>query len=167
MQNIIIRIIIVERFLCPELFVQLRHVIIPLGLVQVPSDGIPQLILLRKLTNGELPTIIPRTVRQLRFVGRYLPWLFINDEHVPVQPGAFRGSGTDVLAHYLAFVHTISRDIHDEPMMPFTELRFFPTIFIFFNQNVDRFKGFSRRTCSGRPDPSCRGCRGLHLQRPR
>jgi hypothetical protein len=67
-----------------ELLVQLRYVVIPLGLIQVASYRVSQVVLLSKFADGELATVITRAVGQTGLIKSKLSRLLVNQKDVSV-----------------------------------------------------------------------------------
>jgi len=56
----------VTRLFATELFIQFWHIIIPLSLVEVTSNRISQGVLLGKLPDGELPSVLTGPAQKYR-----------------------------------------------------------------------------------------------------
>jgi hypothetical protein len=54
--------------LAAELLIKFRNIIVPLSLVKVTGNGISQVVLLCKVPNGELSSVIPGPVKRITVV---------------------------------------------------------------------------------------------------
>lgn len=68
-----------------QLLVQLRHIVIPLGLIKVASYRVSQVVFDSKVADGELATVITWAVGQTGLIESKLSRLLVNKEHVSVQ----------------------------------------------------------------------------------
>lgn len=83
---------ILQNSLCTQLFVQDRHIIIVLCLVEITSDWVAKLIFLSKLPDRESSAVVCRSVGKPRLITGDLAILLVDKEHVAMQSGVWWGS---------------------------------------------------------------------------
>lgn len=106
------------RYLCSQLFVQNRNIIVPLGLIQIAGNRIAQTVLLCEFGNRKSTAIVGTGAGETWLVKLQFAILFVNQEHVAMQSSALRWSRTNIGGQRFTFGDIVTGNIADQPVMP-------------------------------------------------